>query len=102
MKNVVRKVVMCLLLVLNAGLVGAADPNKGKGIYATNCEICHAADGQGIVAGAPNFKFGNNLFKPDVELFNHISSGKGMMPAFRGMLSEQDILDVISHLRNLN
>jgi len=102
MKNVALKVVLCLLLVLNTGLVGAADPGKGNKIYATNCEICHAADGQGTVAGAPNFKIDNNLIKPDIELFKHISSGKGMMPAFRGMLSEQDILDVISHLRNLN
>ena len=102
MKNVVLKVLICLMSILNTGLVGAADPDKGNKIYATNCEICHAADGQGVVVGAPNFKIDNNLIKPDTELFNFISSGKGMMPAFRGMLSEQDILDVISHLRNLN
>ena len=102
MKNVVLKVLICLMSILNTGLVGAADPNNGKEIYALNCQICHAVDGQGTVAGAPNFKIDNNLIKPDIELFKHISSGKGMMPAFRGMLSEQDILDVISHLRNLN
>jgi mono/diheme cytochrome c family protein len=32
-------------------------------------------------------------------LFQAISDGKGGMPAFRGILDEQEILDVIAHLR---
>lgn len=101
MRHVIAKVLLCMAPVLNAGPVAAADTGNGGAIYAMNCQICHADDGQGLVADAPNFRHGDNLIKPDMELFNSISSGKGMMPAFRGMLSEQDILDVISYLRNI-
>ena len=92
---------VCLICSLNTMDSLAADFNKGREIYATNCQVCHGVDGRGVVADAPNFSFGDDLIKPDIELFNAISSGKGMSPAFRGVLSEQDIFNVISYLRTL-
>ena len=102
MKKVFLKTLICLVFILNTIYVNAADPKRGSEMYATNCQICHADDGRGVVPDAPNFRFGDNLIKPDRELFDAISSGKGMMPGFRGILSEQDILNVISHLRTLH
>ena len=92
---------LCLSLLAGAAGAAAADIKEGSRIYASNCEICHAANGQGAVPDAPDFRYGDSLIKPDKQLFNSISSGKGMMPAFRGLLSEQEILDVISYLRTL-
>ena len=102
MKNVILKVLICLVTLLNVTYVIAADTKRGRELYALNCQICHANDGQGAVANAPDFSFGDNLIKPDSELFDSISSGKGMSPAFRGVLTEQDILNVISYLRTLH
>ena len=90
-----------LICVLNTMDILAADFNKGHEIYTQNCEICHGVDGRGVVAGTPNFSFGDNLIKPDIELFNSISLGKGMSPAYRGVLNEEDIFNVISYLRTL-
>ena len=95
------KVLVCLAFILNTTYVIAADINKGREVYAINCQVCHGTDGRGVVPDAPDFSFGEELIKPDIELFNAISSGKGMNPAFRGILSEQEIFNVISYLRTL-
>jgi mono/diheme cytochrome c family protein len=91
----------CLICVLNATPVLAADIYKGREVYTINCQVCHGADGRGVVPDTPDFSFGDSLIKPDVVLFNAISSGKGMSPAFRGVLSEEEIFNVISYLRTL-
>lgn len=51
--------------------------------------------------GVPDFSRRERLMQSDLDLIKAISRGKGMMPAYQGLLSENDILDVISHLRNL-
>ncbi len=38
----------------------------------------------------------------DRALITFIQSGKAAMPAYRGVLSNQDTLDVIAYLRTLN
>ncbi len=52
--------------------------------------------------GAPNFAQDEGLMSPDGTLFISIQSGKAAMPAYRGVLSNQDILNVIAYLRTLN
>lgn len=79
-----------------------ADVNKGQQIYATHCVICHGQSGRGMVAGAPNFDRGDGLMRPDFTLLGAIRAGKNAMPAYRGMLSDRDILDVIAYLRTLH
>lgn len=79
----------------------AADPNKGRALYNTHCQNCHGANGTGQLPGMPNFARGDGLFKPDMEVVRAIKSGKGMMPAFQGILSDNDFLDLVSYLRTL-
>lgn len=52
--------------------------------------------------GAPNFAQSEGLMSPDRTLLISIQTGKAAMPAYRGVLSDQDILDVIAYLRTLN
>ena len=99
MKNTTSLLAACLVCVLSTSHGLAADINKGREVYATNCQVCHGTNGRGVVPDAPDFSFGDRLIKPDIELFNSISSGKGMSPAYRGVLSEQEIFNVISYLR---
>ena len=44
---------------------------------------------------------GGALMKPDIELMRTVKSGRGMMPAYQGMFTETEILDVIAYLRTL-
>jgi len=91
-----------LLLALGSGASLAADMIKGGNIYASHCAACHGASGVSVMPGAPAFARNEGLLRPDMMLLTSIKSGKNAMPAFQGILSDQDILNVIAFLRTLN
>lgn len=91
-----------LLLALGSSASYAADPGKGSGFYAKNCAACHGASGTSVMPGAPSFAKGEALMQPDTKLLDSIKAGKNAMPAYRGILSDVDILDVIAYLRTLH
>ena len=93
---------ICLLSMFCVSASYAADPGKGSSIYSKNCTSCHDASGGGVMPGVPDFSQGDTLFRSDLELLNSIQEGKSMMPAYRGILSNMEILDVIAYLRTLN
>jgi cytochrome c6 len=92
---------LLLLIGLVAPAAWAADPQKGGKLYTKNCKSCHGADGMGQMPGLPDFRRGEGLMRSDNDLLQFIRNGSGMMPAYRGLLSDRDILDVISYLRTL-
>lgn len=86
-------------LWLVAGGVPAADIHEGERLFEEHCAHCHGPDGRGELPGVPDFQRGDALIRPDGTLFAAISQGQGGMPAFEGLLSEREILDVIALLR---
>jgi mono/diheme cytochrome c family protein len=82
-----------------AGQAAASDIKNGQKIYRQNCSSCHGNNGQAVMAGAPDFNRGRGLFKSDHELLKRIQLGKNACPAYRGILSEQKIFDVIAYIR---
>jgi cytochrome c6 len=50
---------------------------------------------------APAFSRGERLMQPDLMLLTSIRAGRNAMPGFMGLLSDREILDVISFLRVL-
>ena len=91
-----------LLLTFGSGLSQAADTSKGAELYTMHCASCHGVSGVSVMIGAPNFAQNERLMSPDETLLISIRSGKAAMPAYRGVLSDQDILNVIAYLRTLN
>ena len=89
------------LLALGANVAYAADTNKGSGFFTMHCASCHGATGDSVMPGAPNFSQGEGLMQADAQLLTVIKSGKNAMPGYRGILSDEDILDVIAYLRTL-
>lgn len=90
---------------LAAGFSGdlyAADSIKGQRLYDANCAICHGPGGRATLPGAPNFNRGEGIMKPDFTLLATIRAGRNAMPAFQGILSDRDIMDVIAYVRTLN
>jgi mono/diheme cytochrome c family protein len=79
----------------------AADYFNGREIYETYCQTCHGIGGRNMEPGMPDFSSGDALFRPDSDLFAQIRQGKGVMPAYRGMLTDSEIRDVIAYLRSL-
>jgi mono/diheme cytochrome c family protein len=90
-----------LLATVTMNAATAADYFNGRKIYETYCLACHGFDGKSMEPGMPDFSSGDTLFRPDSELFTQIRQGKGVMPAYRGMLTDSEIRDVITYLRSL-
>lgn len=90
---------MTFLTISNSSF--ASDINNGRTIYQQHCVTCHGASGQGTMAGAPDFKRGEGLFQSDQKLLARIKNGKRACPAYRGILTEQKIFDVVAYIRTL-
>jgi cytochrome c6 len=94
-------VIGCALLAAS-GALQAADTFKGKQLYTTNCLACHGATGKSVIPGAPSLDRGDAMMRPDFTLLTAIRSGKNAMPAFRGIMTDRDIMDVIAYMRTLH
>jgi len=80
----------------------ASDVGNGRQIYQRHCAMCHGQNGNSVMAGAPNFNRSEGLFQSDHSLLKRIKSGENACPAYRGILREQEIFDVIAFIRTLN
>lgn len=101
----------CLVMGgLEAQVISSAngDPTKGKIIYETNCLICHGERGKGDgLIGATLRPPPTDLTGPearaksDNDLRTVIHEGRGVMPAWKTRLKEQDIQNVLAYIRSL-
>ena len=88
-------------LLLTCSAAQAGDINKGRQLYGSHCAICHGASGRSSMAGTPNFDRGEGLLRPDADLMASIRNGKNASPAYRGILSDREMLDVVAFMRTL-
>jgi mono/diheme cytochrome c family protein len=88
----------------------AADPvAHGKQVYEARCVLCHGPEGKGDgpASAALNPKPRNHTdgaymnSRTDEQLLDVIHNGKGAMPAWKGVLSEQEMQDVLKFVRTL-
>lgn len=99
--KLIQLMVFAWLAFCCASVVNAADVFNGKMVYTDYCQGCHGRSGRGEMPGTPNFSRGGTLMKPDLSLYRQIADGRNAMPGFLGVLSEQEILDVVSYIRTL-
>ena len=71
------------------------DAGAGKEVFAANCASCHAADGTGGVG--PNLTT-LPAAKDAAAVTKQVENGGGVMPAFKGKLSDQDIANVAAYV----
>ena len=98
--NVMRFLIFAVLM-MTLGVAMAGDPAKGRSIYASRCSGCHGANGNPTMPAVPNFSMGQGMMKSDRELVSFIKKGKVVMPGFEGVITDEEILDVIAHIRTL-
>jgi mono/diheme cytochrome c family protein len=72
---------------------------RGSGIYAHNCQACH---GEGAAGGAGPKLARNAILKNEGAFWETVLHGRGPMPAWGGVLSDQDIADVHAWLLGLS
>jgi mono/diheme cytochrome c family protein len=94
-------IAMVSLLAVLAVQARAGDMQKGREVYDMHCVTCHGMSGYAIDMTIPSFANGDRMFLMDQEMLQSVRNGKNMMPAFRGLLSDEEIRDVITYLRTL-
>lgn len=85
--------------------VQGGDPFLGKEVYKRHCARCHGAAGHGELVGTPDFSWKgagrNGLSRPDPQLVSRIKVGRGVCPSFHGILTDMDIMNVVTYLRTI-
>lgn len=107
-------VVLCTLSLVAFGASWAAgqtargNPKAGQAVYEQNCVRCHGPkldgngpDGQYLIVRPANLQTTASRAKTDWELLVTISNGVLFSPmhGFRGKLTDQQMLDVLSYIR---
>ena len=87
----------------------ATNVDEGAKIYAERCSLCHGPNGKGDGPGGAALnpkprdhtdgKYMNS--RTDAELLAVLHNGKGAMPAWRGVLTEEQMQAVLKHVRSL-
>ena len=80
--------------------------DAGANTYKAKCAMCHGVDGLGNTpAGkamkAASFSSADAIKMSDADLIKITTDGKGKMPAQKGVLSDDQIKDVIAYIRTL-
>lgn len=102
--SVHRGLVLVLVMLLSGTMssaLHAADIFRGGQLYAAHCISCHGGPGVSAAPGSPSFERGQGLLRPDFTLMELTRLGKNAMPAYQGLLTNRDILDIIAYLRTL-
>jgi mono/diheme cytochrome c family protein len=73
----------------------------GRNVYSAECATCHGVRGQGAVG--PTFNDGRLLrdFPNAEDQVTFVSNGKGVMPAFAGLLTHQQLENVVAYERQV-
>ena len=108
--------VICALAVVALGSSWAAgqtargNPEAGQAIYEKQCLLCHGnkldgkgPDSQDLIVRPANLQSQASRSKTDWELLVTISNGVLFSPmhGFRGKLTDQQMLDVLSYIRSV-
>jgi len=83
--------------------------DEGAKIYAEKCTVCHGPGGKGDGPGgaALNPKPRDHTdgsymnTRTDAQLLEVLHNGKGAMPAWKGILSDEQMQAVLKHVRSL-
>lgn len=91
--------VVALLLAPSALAAGSA-----QDLYKSKCAMCHGPDGSGNTAmgkklGAHDFASPEVQKQSDAQLTEIIAKGKNKMPAYSGKLSDEQVKQLVAHIR---
>jgi mono/diheme cytochrome c family protein len=108
-----RAAATILLLLAALPAAAAGDPHRGEPLYQRYCTGCHGVDGRG---GAKNFMphvgaltrkdyiehLGDDYLTYVISEGGEAAGKSSYMPAWKSVLSEQDVADVVAYVRTLS
>lgn len=95
-------IVLIQLIFIPATL--AAELSNGAKIFSSNCASCHIAGGNILISEKTLKKEALQKYLEDYEInsiqsiLDQVTNGKGAMPAFKGKLNEQELLEVAGYV----
>ena len=99
---------LCFVLVASGcNRTRKSAEERGAGIFVRTCASCHGPAGRPSqrlgLAVMPRDLSDSRLYqlRSDAELMEVIKNGKGAMPAFGALLSEEELRLVVAHLHTL-
>ena len=95
----IHLITILLSIVVFSSTALAGNSVKGKQLYQRNCAQCHGINGKPTMPRAADFSKKEGLRVSDKSLMARIKRGSRSCPAVGGMLKDQEIIDLISHLR---
>lgn len=105
-----RLIQMSVVAIALTGLLFLAASARAQedaaGLYKSKCAACHAADGSGNTAVGKSMKI-RDFRSPDVQkqtdaqLTEMITAGKGAMPSYKGKLTDDQMKQLVSYIREL-
>ncbi|MGA9800516.1 MAG: cytochrome c [Terriglobales bacterium] len=102
---VVAAGLLLMIALLTTNPATANDSPAGAAVFKSKCQTCHGADGSGTAVGkslnVADLRSAEVQSKPDAELLQAISDGKGNMPGFKGNLTDDEIHAALAHVRTL-
>ncbi|MGA9041237.1 MAG: cytochrome c [Terriglobales bacterium] len=94
--------ILCFL-VLSTAAQAQSDPAK---IFASNCTLCHAANGSGDsptgrAMHAKDLRSDEVQKQSDAALIEVITKGRGKMPVFGAKIKPDDVVKLVAYIRQL-
>lgn len=90
-----------IVAALSVPSVVSADQAKAKRDYERFCAGCHGFNGMSVAPDAPNLRMNQGLLQFDLQLVQKLKMGSPKKPPMMGLLSDQDLQQVIIYSRSL-
>lgn len=101
MRPLVLAAALSLASAFSATPIWALDLAKGKKLYQDHCASCHGESGKPVMLNTPDFTRGEGLQTTDSQIVDSIEIGKRQMPGFQGLLSRDELSDIVIYLRTM-
>ncbi len=80
--------------------------DSAASLYKTKCALCHAPDGSGSGSvgtqlNVPNLRSRQAQAQTSDQWIQIMEDGKGKMPAYKGRLSDEQIRQLVTYIREL-
>ncbi|HSY29514.1 MAG TPA: cytochrome c [Burkholderiaceae bacterium] len=98
-ESIVKFSVSALMIVALARPASAEDMS-GKTLFLKNCSACHQVDGRGIPDAFPALAGNPFVQGSEAEVVSVLLTGRNGMPNFSKRLTDQDVAQIVSYIRN--
>jgi cytochrome c553 len=99
-KKMLRNCLIVTSLVMSAPVL-AADMVKAKQNYDRFCAACHGFNGMSLAPDVPSLRLNQGLLQPDLQIVQKLKAGSQRKPPMMGLMTDQELMDVVIYTRTI-